>query len=26
MLLFLGTFLLNLVSTWLRERFREEYA
>ncbi|OFW15968.1 MAG: phosphate ABC transporter permease subunit PstC [Acidobacteria bacterium RIFCSPLOWO2_12_FULL_67_14] len=26
MLLFLGTFLLNLVSAWLRERFREEYA
>ncbi|MGH9256901.1 MAG: phosphate ABC transporter permease subunit PstC, partial [Vicinamibacterales bacterium] len=26
MLLFLGTFVLNLVSTWLRERFREEYA
>ena len=26
MLLFLGTFLLNLVSTWLRDRFREEYA
>ena len=26
MLLFLGTFLLNLVSTWLRERFREEYS
>ena len=26
MLLFLGTFGLNLVSTWLRERFREEYA
>jgi phosphate transport system permease protein len=26
MLLFLGTFILNLVSTWLRERFREEYA
>jgi phosphate transport system permease protein len=26
MLLFLGTFMLNLVSTWLRERFREEYA
>jgi phosphate transport system permease protein len=25
MLLFLGTFLLNLVSAWLRERFREEY-
>ena len=26
MLLFLGTFGLNLVSAWLRERFREEYA
>ncbi|MGH9174159.1 MAG: PstC family ABC transporter permease, partial [Vicinamibacterales bacterium] len=26
MLLFLMTFSLNLVSTWLRERFREEYA
>jgi phosphate transport system permease protein len=26
MLLFLGTFLLNLLSAWLRERFREEYA
>ena len=26
MLLFLSTFGLNLVSTWLRERFREEYA
>jgi phosphate transport system permease protein len=26
MLLFLGTFGLNLVSTWLRNRFREEYA
>jgi phosphate transport system permease protein len=26
MLLFLGTFSLNLVSSWLRERFREEYA
>jgi len=26
MLLFLGTFILNLVSTWLRDRFREEYA
>jgi phosphate transport system permease protein len=26
MLLFLGTFVLNLVSAWLRERFREEYA
>jgi phosphate transport system permease protein len=25
MLLFLGTFSLNLVSNWLRERFREEY-
>ena len=25
MLLFLGTFLLNLVSAWLRQRFREEY-
>jgi phosphate transport system permease protein len=26
MLLFLGTLLLNLLSAWLRERFREEYA
>jgi phosphate transport system permease protein len=26
MLLFIGTFGLNLVSTWLRERYREEYA
>jgi phosphate transport system permease protein len=26
MLLFLMTFGLNLVSTWLRERFREEYS
>jgi phosphate transport system permease protein len=26
MLLFVGTFGLNLVSAWLRERFREEYA
>jgi len=26
MLLFVGTFLLNLVSAWLRERYREEYA
>ena len=26
MLLFLMTFGLNLISTWLRERFREEYA
>ena len=26
MLLFLSTFLLNLVSNWLRRRFREEYA
>ena len=26
MLLFLGTFLLNLLSAWLRERYREEYA
>ena len=26
MLLFLGTFTLNLVSAWLRERYREEYA
>jgi phosphate transport system permease protein len=26
MLLFVGTFALNLVSTWLRERYREEYA
>jgi phosphate transport system permease protein len=26
MLLFLGTFMLNLISNWLRNRFREEYA
>ena len=26
MLLFIGTFLLNLFSAWLRERYREEYA
>jgi len=26
MLLFLMTFALNLVSSWLRRRFREEYA
>jgi len=26
MLLFVSTFLLNLLSTWLRNRFREEYA
>lgn len=26
MLLFAGTFTMNLVSTWLRERFRQEYA
>jgi len=26
MLLFLSTFILNLVSNWLRNRFREEYA
>jgi phosphate transport system permease protein len=26
MLLFLMTFVLNLISTWLRDRFREEYA
>ena len=26
MLLFVSTFLLNIVSNWLRERFREEYA
>jgi phosphate transport system permease protein len=26
MLLFIGTFGLNLVSAWLRQRFREEYA
>jgi phosphate transport system permease protein len=26
MLLFLSTFVLNLVSNWLRERFRQEYA
>ncbi len=25
MLLFLSTFILNLISNWLRERFREEY-
>jgi ABC-type uncharacterized transport system permease subunit len=25
-LLFVMTFTMNLVSTWLRERFREEYA
>ncbi len=25
-LLFVGTFVLNLVSAWLRERYREEYA
>ena len=25
MLLFIGTFVLNLASAWLRERFREEY-
>jgi phosphate transport system permease protein len=25
MLLFVGTFTLNLFSTWLRERYREEY-
>jgi phosphate transport system permease protein len=25
MLLFLGTFILNLASAWLRERYREEY-
>ena len=25
-LLFLSTFVLNLASAWLRERFREEYA
>lgn len=25
-LLFVGTFILNLVSAWLRERYREEYA
>jgi phosphate transport system permease protein len=25
MLLFLGTFVLNLMSAWLRERYREEY-
>jgi hypothetical protein len=24
--LFLMTFALNLISTWLREKFREEYA
>jgi phosphate transport system permease protein len=26
MLLFLGTFVLNLISAWLRARYREEYA
>ena len=26
MLLFLGTFTMNMVSAWLRERFRQEYA
>ncbi|MGH9242188.1 MAG: phosphate ABC transporter permease subunit PstC [Vicinamibacterales bacterium] len=26
MLLFLGTFILNLASAWLRERYREEYS
>jgi phosphate transport system permease protein len=26
MLLFLSTFVLNLIANWLRERFREEYA
>jgi phosphate transport system permease protein len=26
MLLFIGTFMLNLISAWLRERYREEYA
>jgi len=26
MLLFLGTFVLNLISAWLRERYREEYS
>ena len=26
MLLFVSTFILNLISNWLRERFREEYA
>ena len=26
MLLFLSTFVLNLISNWLRQRFREEYA
>ena len=26
MLLFVSTFVLNLISTWLRNRFREEYA
>ena len=26
MLLFVGTFILNLISAWLRQRFREEYA
>jgi phosphate transport system permease protein len=26
MLLFLSTFLLNMASAWLRERFRQEYA
>ena len=26
MLLFLGTFAMNLVAQWLRERYREEYS
>jgi phosphate transport system permease protein len=26
MLLFVSTFLLNLLSTWLRDRYRESYA
>jgi phosphate transport system permease protein len=26
MLLFVSTFILNLASNWLRQRFREEYA
>jgi phosphate transport system permease protein len=26
MLLFMGTFLLNILSSWLRRRYREEYA
>ena len=26
MLLFVSTFVLNMISIWLRNRFREEYA